>query len=212
MTYVRRKAIAIFGAVLVPSAMLAPAASAAPADPPPPGVTVTVVSADEGCEIAEATVHPTSTKFTIRYWDFRALVGRHSSPGDERKKCQAVLRVTAGVPGFTYAISGVHFVGSAELMAGANGELTSQHGFVGTPPSQTWTHKLPGPHAAPFTFDDQVPLGQLAFNTCGQARDLTIETELGVSAGTSDLTMTSIMGLDTADDSVTYDLFWKPCT
>ncbi|TMR05418.1 DUF4360 domain-containing protein [Actinomadura soli] len=209
MTHILRKAIAILGVVAVPSTMAAPAASA---DPPPPGVSITVVSVGEGCEVGEVTVHPSSTKFTVRYWGFHALAGRDASPDDNRKKCQVVLKVAAGVPGFTYAISGLHFVGSAELMAGADGELKAQHNFVGTPPSQTWVHKLPGPHAAPFKFDDQVPVEQLAFNSCGEGRDLNLDTELSVSEGTSDPSKTSIMGLDTPDDSVTYDLLWKPCT
>ncbi|MFI0484154.1 DUF4360 domain-containing protein [Actinomadura sp. 9N215] len=212
MTHVLRKAIAIFGAVVVPSAMMAPGASAAPADPPPPGVTVTVVSVSEGCEVGEVTVHPSSTKFTVRYWGFHALAGRDSYPEDNQQKCQVVLRVAAGVPGFTYAISGLHFVGSAELMAGANGVLKSQHNFVGTPPSQTWVHELPGPYAAPFVFDDQIPVDQLAFNPCGEGRDLSLDSELSVSAGTSDPSKTNIMGLDTPDDYATYDLLWKPCT
>ncbi|MFI0405346.1 DUF4360 domain-containing protein [Actinomadura sp. 3N508] len=210
MTHVRRKALAILGVVLVPSTLTAPVASAATVDPPPAGVSITVVSVSDGCEVGEVTVHPTSTKFTVHYWAFHALAGADTSPEDNQAKCQVVLRVNSAA-GFTYAISGAQFVGSAELAAGASGEVKAQHGFAGTPPSQTWAHKLPGPHAAPFTFEDKTSLDQLVFNSCSERRDLTLDSELSVTAGTADPSKANIMGMDTPDDYVTYDLFWKPC-
>ncbi|TDD39742.1 DUF4360 domain-containing protein [Actinomadura sp. KC06] len=209
MTHVRRKAIAILGAVLVPSAMMAPAASAAPADPPP-GVTITVVSFSQDCWGGEVSMPVTATSFTVRYWGLHALAGGDSTPAESRQKCQVVLRVDNAV-GFTYAISRLRFAGSAEVAAGATGELKTQHNFQGTPPSQEWTHKVPGPHAAPWTFDQQIPLDQVAFKPCGEERLLYLDTEMGVSAGDSDPSRTSIMALDTPDDSATYDLLWKTC-
>ncbi|MFI0370341.1 DUF4360 domain-containing protein [Actinomadura sp. 1N219] len=209
MPHVRRKAIAIIGAVLVLSALGAPATSAAPADPPP-GVTITVVSVSPDCEVGEVSMPVTATSFTVRYWGFHALAGGDSSPEEGRKKCQVVLKVNS-VAGFTYAISGLRFVGSAELATGASAEANTQHNFQGTPPSQTWVYKLPGPHAAPWVYDQQVPLEQLVFKPCGEERDLHLETELSVSLGTSDPAKAGIMALDTPDDSATYSLLWKTC-
>ncbi|MYY10946.1 DUF4360 domain-containing protein [Streptomyces sp. SID4919] len=72
-----------------------------------------------GCPTGTAAiaVSPDSTAFTVTYSDYLAKAGGPSLPTDFRKNCQ--LNLIVHVPnGFTYAVMGVDYRGSASLERG----------------------------------------------------------------------------------------------
>ncbi|GAA3433660.1 DUF4360 domain-containing protein [Kutzneria kofuensis] len=188
----------------------------APASAPPSGpVTVSVVTVNgSGCPAGTTAVAVASdnTAFTVTYSTYLAQVGPQSAPTDIRKNCQLSLRVH--VPqGFTYAIAEADYRGFADLASGATGMEQANYYFQGTAPTARVAHKFSGPFSNDWETTDRADTASLVFAPCGVDRNVNVNTELRVAAGSSDPSSTSFMTMDSTDGSIhtTYHFAWKEC-
>jgi hypothetical protein len=194
----------------------APAAASArvPAVPRPTDrVVINVVKVNgSGCRSGSAAVAVSldNTAFTVSYSGYLAQVGVGARKQDQLVNCS--LRLKVGVPkGFTYTIDQTNYRGFAHLEPGATGREAAGYSFQGASATVHMNHAFTGPMDDDWQIDD-APL--VAFEPCGKQRDLIIDTELAVDAGTSNqTTTTSMMAMDTADGTIktTYRLAWKTC-
>jgi len=192
-------------------------ASSAYADPPPTDhIVIDVITVNgSGCPAGTAAVAVSldNTAFTVTYSNYLAQVGVGSIPTDFRKNCQ--LNILVHVPmGFTYAIASANYRGFASLAAGATGLERANYFFQGQAPTSFIQHPFAGPMADDWQSTDTTDLAALVFAPCGVQRNLNINTELRVSAGTSDPTKTtSFMTMDSTDGQITttYHFAWMQC-
>jgi hypothetical protein len=201
------------------ASLFTPAASPAtfPAVPPPPDrIVIDVVTVNgSGCPAGTAAiaVAQDNTAFTVTYSDYLAQVGVGAKPTDWRKNCQLSLRVH--VPqGFTYAIAQADFRGFAHLERGASGLERANYYFQGQSPTAYVNHRFNGPYDDSWQATDWTDLPALVFAPCGVYRNFNINTELRVSAGTSNPNRTtSFMTMDSTDGSIStiYHFHWKRC-
>ncbi|MGW4210321.1 DUF4360 domain-containing protein [Lentzea sp. NPDC004789] len=184
-------------------------------DVPPPGrVTIDVATVNgTGCPngTAGVEVSPDNTTFHVIYSSYIALVGVGAGPTDFRKNCQLNLRVN--VPeGFTYGISEVDYRGFVQLAPGANSSLRSTYYFQGSPQTEYKSHKWQGPVSDEWQATDVDWM--IVYRPCGGSRNINLNTELRVNAGTSDpKTTTSFMAMDSTDAYIAtdYHFAWKRC-
>jgi hypothetical protein len=187
------------------------------ADRPPPGeVTIDVVTVNgSGCPPGTAAVEvsPDNTSFHAMYSNYLAAVGVGTRPTDVRKNCQLNLKVN--VPqGFTFAIAQIDYRGFAHLERGATGTQRGSYYFAGTPEMMKKSHTWQGPLDDNWQATDTIDVGMLPYRPCGEPANLNVNTELRVSAGTSDpKTTTSYMAMDSTDAyfATDYHLVWKRC-
>ncbi|MGI5212447.1 DUF4360 domain-containing protein [Plantactinospora sp. CA-290183] len=184
--------------------------------PPPDKITIEVVTVNgSGCPAGTVAVATAAdnTAFTVTYSDYLAQVGVGARPTDFRKNCQLSLRVN--VPqGFTYAIAQADYRGFAHLQRGATGMQRAGYYFMGTSPTAYRSHSFAGPVSDNWQATDATEVVSLVYAPCGEVRNLNVNTELRVSAGTSNpATTTSFMAMDSTDGSVstTYHFDWKRC-
>ena len=184
--------------------------------PPPDHITIDVVTVNgSGCPAGTAAVavSPDNKAFTVTYSDFLAQVGIGALPTDFRKNCQLNLRVN--VPqGFTYGIAQADYRGFAHLERGASGTERANYYFQGMSQSTFTTHPIVAPLDDNWFASDEVPVAAVVWHPCGELRNLNINTELRVAAGTSDPTKTtSFMAMDSTDGTIetTYHFAWKQC-
>jgi hypothetical protein len=205
----------IIASVLAASLIGSPTLTITPTVPPS-AMTIDVVTVlGSGCPTGTAAVavSPDNTAFTVTYSQYTAQVGLGATPTDFRKNCQLNLKVN--VPsGFTYAISEVNYRGFASLASGATGLERANYYFQGSPLTGYISHPFAGPLADDWQANDTVDIAALVFAPCGAQRNLNINTELRVAAGTSDPTKTtSFMTMDSTDGSLTtiYHFTWLKC-
>ncbi|MFI5776724.1 DUF4360 domain-containing protein [Nocardia sp. NPDC051570] len=214
------KKFAAAGAALFALAvpMTSSPASGAPAwgTPPPDKIVIDVVTVNgTGCPqgTAAVAVSPDNTAFTVTYSQYTAQVGVGSTPTDFRKNCQLDLRVH--VPqGFTYGIAQADYRGFAHLEAGATALETARYYFQGDSPTDFVNHPYNGLMDDDWQATDTTDVGSVVYEPCGETRDFDINTELRVSAGTSDpKKTTSFITMDSTDGSIltTYHFAWKKC-
>ncbi|MBC3989925.1 DUF4360 domain-containing protein [Streptomyces sp. AC563] len=202
--------LGLFGATLSPQSP----ASSIP-NPPTEKVRVEVETVNgSGCpkDTAAVAVAPDNTAFTVTYSQYLARVGGSSDPTDARKNCQLSLLVH--VPhGFTYAVASADYRGYASLQPGAVGRQKSSFYFQGSPDTTSSTHTFKGPRHDNWQATDSTDWGELVWAPCGTRRNFNVNTELRVSAGTSDPKQTSFMTMDSTDGDVNtiYRLAWKQC-
>jgi hypothetical protein len=202
--------------LFVPTA-LADAALVVPAAAPTDKIVIDLASVNgTGCPAGSAAiaVSPDNTAFTVTYSAYTALVGVGATALDARKNCQiaALVHVPAG---FTYAIASVDYRGFAHLEKGATATERAHYYFQGysqtlTPPS----HLINTVGDSDWQFTDQVAVASLTYLPCGAQRNLNINTDLRVSAGTSNVTTkTSFVSMDSTDVSLStvYHFAWKTC-
>ncbi|GAB3492959.1 DUF4360 domain-containing protein [Amycolatopsis cihanbeyliensis] len=211
---------------LAAAAALALSAVTAPADfttqgphfpnPPTDEIVIDVVTVNgSGCPPGSAAIAVSSDNkaFTVTYSEYLAQVGVGAKPTDFRKNCQ--LNLVVHVPqGFTYAIAQADYRGFAHLEEGATGLEKASYYFQGMSPTMPISHTLEGPHSDNWQNTDEVDIAQLVYAPCGEERNFNINTELRVSAGSSDTqNTTSLMTMDStdADISTTYHFAWKEC-
>jgi len=187
-----------------------------PVTPPTENVEIEVVTVNgSGCPIGTAAVAVSEDNraFTVTYSDYLAMVGVGASPIDFRKNCQ--LNILVHVPnGFTYAIAEVDYRGFGSLADGAIATEKANYYFQGMTPTAAVTHTLAGPYEDNWQFNDSTELIATSYAPCGEPRNLNINTELRVSAGTSDTsTTTSFMVMDSLDTDIStvYHFAWKEC-
>jgi hypothetical protein len=192
-----------------------------PSDDPnsaPPGgrITIDVVTVNgSGCPAGTAAVAPApdNTAFTVTYSNYLAQVGVGAKGTDNRKNCQ--LNINIHVPGgFTYAIAQADYRGYANLMAGANGLQRANYYFQGMSATAYVSHTFNGPLYDDWQTTDRTDVAALVWAPCGEVRNLNINSELRVSAGTSNpASTTSYLTMDSTDGSLQsiYHLSWKEC-
>src|SRR5690349_16787876 len=188
-----------------------------PTDPPAPPsdkIVIDVVTVNgSGCRsgTAAVAVSPDNTAFTVTYSEYMAQVGVGSKPTDFRKNCQMNLRVH--VPqGFTYAIAQADYRGYASLVKGSSGIERANYYFQGQSQTTYISHNIKSPKDDDWQFTDSVDVEALVFKPCGEERNLNINTELRVSAGSSDpKKTTSFVSMDSADAAINtiYHFAWK---
>ncbi|MEO6090910.1 MAG: DUF4360 domain-containing protein [Umezawaea sp.] len=196
------------------SAVVAPATTAD--SPPGDRITVTVVTVNgSGCPAGTTAVAPAAdnTAFTVTYSDFLAQIGVGASPTDFRKNCQLSLKVSYP-QGFTYGVAQADYRGFASLMAGAKGTEKANYYFSGHAAGAAVTHTFNGPLSDYWQATDRTDVASIVYAPCGEQRILNVNTDLRVSAGTSDISKTtSFMAMDSTDGSVKtiFHLAWKKC-
>ncbi|MFD4835846.1 DUF4360 domain-containing protein [Streptomyces uncialis] len=182
---------------------------------PPDKIVIEVATVNgSGCPTGTAAiaVSPDNTAFTVTYSDYLAKAGGPSLPTDFRKNCQ--LNLIVHVPnGFTYAVMGVDYRGFASLERGASGVEKASYYFQGSPATASRSHTFNGPLVDDWQATDTTEWANLVWAPCGVKRNLNINTELRVNAGTSDRTRTSFMTMDSTDGSLdtVYHLAWQRC-
>jgi uncharacterized protein DUF4360 len=196
------------------SAVVAPATTAD--SPPGDRITVTVVTVNgSGCPAGTTAVAPAAdnTAFTVTYSDFLAQIGVGAGPTDFRKNCQLSLKVSYP-QGFTFGVAQADYRGFASLMAGAKGTEKANYYFSGYAVGAAATHTFNGPLSDYWQATDRTDVASIVFAPCGEQRILNVNTDLRVSAGTSDISKTtSFMAMDSTDGSVKtiFHLAWKKC-
>ncbi|GLH95872.1 DUF4360 domain-containing protein [Phytohabitans aurantiacus] len=208
-------------ALLAPALLVASPASAVgwlddPVPPPNDRIVIDVVTVlGNGCPAGTAAVavSPDNTAFTVTYSNYLAQVGVGSRPTDFRKNCQ--LNVAVHVPaGFTYAIAKADYRGFASLATGATATQSARYYFQGMSQTAFVNHPFRGPFEDNWFASDQTDIASLVYHPCGAMRNLNINTELRVSAGTSNTaTTTSFLSMDSTDGSIqtVYHFNWQHC-
>ncbi|GAA2483245.1 DUF4360 domain-containing protein [Streptomyces gobitricini] len=183
---------------------------------PPDKIVIEIATVNgSGCPqgTAAVAVAPDNTAFTVTYSDYLAQVGVGAKPTDFRKNCQ--LNLIVHVPGgFTYAVASADYRGYAKLEPGATAEQKASYYFQGSPDTARTSHPYRGPYDNNWQATDQTDWGQLVWAPCGAKRNFNINTELRVSAGTSDPAKTnSFITMDSTDGDIKtiYRLAWKEC-
>ncbi|MET9511078.1 DUF4360 domain-containing protein [Streptomyces flavidovirens] len=183
---------------------------------PPDKIVIEIATVNgSGCRqgTAAVAVCPDNTAFTVTYSDYLAQVGLGAKPTDFRKNCQ--LNLIVHVPhGFTYAVASADYRGYARLQAGATAVQKASYYFQGSPDTASRTHPHTGPYDNNWQATDETDWGQLVWAPCGVKRNFNINTELRVSAGTSDPAKTnSFITMDSTDGDIKtiYRLAWKEC-
>jgi hypothetical protein len=186
---------------------------AAPATPPEGSVSIDVVAANgSGCPAGTVSiaVTPGNDAFEVTYGAYHAQAGVGATPIDFRKNCQLNIRIRMP-EGYRYAINGVEHRGHASLAAGATGAQRSTYYYAGVPASATTSRGFTGPFDEDWQTIDEFGPASLIFSPCGAERNLNINTELRVNAGTSDKTTTnSSMTMDSTTSSI-YRFVWRTC-
>lgn len=162
-----------------------------------------------GCPRAgSAEVAPDNTNVTFTFDSFTAQVGVGSSPLDMRKNCQISMVVHVGV-GQTYALGEMEHRGFALLAPGATALVRETTYFQGQTPPPFIVHTWTGPLADDIEAVDVSDLASLVFSPCGSLRNLNINFEVRVNAGTSD-TRSTTSSL-TLEQTLTAPLIVRPC-
>lgn len=187
-----------------------------PVPPPSDRIVIDVVTVNgSGCPPGSAAVAvaPDNTAFTVTYSQYLAQVGVGARPTDFRKNCQ--LNVAVHVPaGFTYAIARADYRGFASLAAGANAMQRATYYFQGMPQVDFRTHTFSGAFEDNWQFSDETDIASVIYHPCGQLRNLNINTELRVNAGTSNpATTTSFLAMDSTDGDINtiFHFAWQHC-
>lgn len=183
---------------------------------PPDKIVIEVATVNgSGCRPGSAAVavSPDNTAFTVTYSEYLAKVGVGAGPTDYRKNCQ--LNLIVHVPhGFTYAVASADYRGFAGLASGATAIQKASYYFQGSPDTASRSHPFRGPIDDNWQATDTTDWGQLVWAPCGVKRNFNINTEVRVSAGTSDpKKTTSFMTMDSTDTAINtiYRLAWKEC-
>ncbi|MGK5630644.1 DUF4360 domain-containing protein [Streptomyces sp. URMC 123] len=205
------------GAIVALAATALPAQDAAALSivAPPDKIVIEVATVNgSGCRegTAAVAVAPDNTAFTVTYSDYLASVGPKADPTGFRKNCQ--LSLIVHVPqGFTYAIASADYRGFAYLNPGATSVQKASYYFQGSAQTAAKTHPFRGPYNDNWQASDETEVAALVWAPCGERRNFNVNTELRVSAGTSDPNKTSFMTMDSTDGEINtvYRLAWKTC-
>lgn len=177
-------------------------------DPPPSGrVTIDIVTvAGTGCRAGTATVSvaPDNSRFTLDHGEVIGWVGGAAKPADARKSCQAQLRITPPA-GYTYALAPTTYRGWVHLEQGATATVRFRHFFQGELPHDS-TYLFTGPDDDYWERVDPAGPGL----PCGQARLVTIATDVRASLGNADPTKNSYLATDAF--STEHHFTWTRCT
>ncbi|WP_242910912.1 DUF4360 domain-containing protein [Actinomadura terrae] len=211
MMNAKRTAIALAGALGVAALTTLPASAAPPA---PDDVSVEVATVNgSGCPqgTSSVVISEDRTAFTVNYSEYLAYAGGDASPVNSRKNCQINLRVNAPA-NWTYGIIGADHRGFAGLEEGASGLVRTNYYFQGHPTNQVSSHQLKGRYVDDWTFRDRFSPSEVVYKPCGESRNLNLNTELRVNAGSSDSNKMSFLSMDSTHSSARYLFAWKRCS
>jgi hypothetical protein len=193
--------------------LLPGAAFADDSAPPTSRITLDVVTVNgSGCPAGTATVTMLSdnTGFRINYTAFRAEDGGTADPTSIRKNCQVNLNVH--IPGgFTFAVAKADYWGKLHLESGATALERSNYYYQGSSDNNYVEHSFSGPSDGTWHAIDVTEAAELVYAPCGAVRNLNINTELRVDAGTS--TAKSYISMRASDGDVytIVNFAWKTC-
>ncbi|TDD86805.1 DUF4360 domain-containing protein [Actinomadura rubrisoli] len=210
MINVKRTAIVLAGALCVPVLTALPSA-AAPV--PPDNVSVDVVSVDgSGCPAGTSSVAISNdkTSFTVSYSDFLVYASGNAPPAASRKNCHMTVRVNAP-DRWTYSVSGVDHQGFAGLESGASAVEWTDIYFLGGPQNEPIGGVLKGQYLNEWIFFDRVSPRRMTWKPCGDDRDLNINTELRLDAGSSDDDKMSFVSMGSTHGSASSLFTWRYC-
>jgi hypothetical protein len=199
-------------AIALSAVLTAPAANAVPDVPDYVMIDVATVNGS-GCPAGTAAVAAADdrTAFTVTYSQYLAQAGQGSAPTDFRKNCQLNIRVSYP-QGFTFGIAQADYRGFAHLQAGATGTERGNYYFQGMSQTASRTHNFNGPFSDDWQATDRAQVSEVVYAPCGEVRNLNVNTELRVNAGSSSKA-NSFMTMDSTDSSVStkYQFSWKRC-
>jgi Domain of unknown function (DUF4360) len=178
--------------------------------PPPGKVAMKVVSANgSGCPrgSADVSVSPGNRSFKVTYRKFTASSGPGAAAIGFRKNCQLALEIT-GPKGWTWAVSRVVASGSASLRSGATGIQQSSYYWSGGSQTVRVSNAFTGPVSGRWERSNKVPQKSLGYLPCGQRRNLNVNLELRVNAGSA--TGRNLLTMDSTSGSV-FHVVWRKC-
>jgi hypothetical protein len=216
MTVSVSRAVLVASATTLALLLSGPAYAADESDTPTEQVIITAATSNgSGCVGGTADVNllPNNAGFTVTYHSpYLARAGIGASPTDFRKNCQVNLAVDRP-EGFTYAVIAASHRGFAHLPAGATGLQRWSHFFQGSSTTRSADHRFTGPFTDNWRTFDRVAPADLLFAPCDAERNLNVNTELRVAAGTSDPRTATFMAPNWSDNRVdaSYRFVWKRC-
>jgi hypothetical protein len=202
------------GAVILSLLAPLPATPAGPAARRPPTPDQVVIKKlkvnGSGCrpDTAAIGVSADSLAFTVTYSEYLAEAGGGAKPRKARRDCHLHLKID--VPkGYSYAITQADYRGFAHLERGAGATESAAYYFQGQPEAPPVVHPLTSPYDDDWQQTDHT---ELVWGPCGKSRQLHIDTELLVDAGTNP-DKTSFVAMDSLDTSLnqTYHVVWRDC-
>jgi hypothetical protein len=204
----RRVAAIAAGMVL---GLTAPVAAAAA--PPPDKIVIDVVTANgSGCPVGTTAVamSPDNTAMTVTYSQYIARVGAGAGPIEFRRNCQ--LNLNVHVPhGLTFAILSADYRGFGHLERGAAAMQQANYYFQGQGATQVLQKPFKGPMDNNWQVSHRSDIKDMVYRPCGVQRNLNVNTELRVYAGSSDPKSANFIGMDSTDTafSTIYHLTWQ---
>jgi hypothetical protein len=185
-------------------------------NPPSEKITLQVVTVNgSGCPAGTAAVaaSPDNTSFTVTYSNYLAQVGVGAKPTDFRKNCQ--LNVAIKIPGgFSYAIAQADYRGFGYLEDGARALQQASYYYTGQSATASLSTDFYGPFDDNWQVTDVAEVAELNWSPCGVTRNVNINSELRVYAGSSDKNKTtSFFAMDSTDGNINteFHLAWKKC-
>lgn len=183
-----------------------------PAVPPPGAVVIDVLTINgSGCVpgSTEVSIWEDNSAFDLLFSAYWAGVGPGFLPTDQRRNCQ--ISVVVHPPrGYTYAIAAAAYQGTASIAQGATATYRTSYYFKGQSPLPPHNRTYVGPYDDQVRFVDVTDPAQTVWAPCGQMRNTNINTEVRVSAGTSDVrNVASSASLQRAG---AFALRWRACT
>lgn len=194
------------------SAVASGSAASGRVTPPSEGLTIRAVGLKgDGCKgTGVPTISGDKQAFTVTYTDYVVEAGAGTKPADRRRGCTLTVE-TATPAGFAYMITKADYRGFAILADGASGVVRANYHVLGGPPTKFIEHAIT-PLDDPWQFTDSITAS--AWSSCGKKSKLVMNTELRISAGSSNADESSLIGMDSTDGEVrknTYQLTWKRC-
>jgi hypothetical protein len=192
----------------------APTVPAAVDTPPAEQVVIDIVTVNgSGCPVGTVSVSvlPDNTGFQLNLTDYRAVAGGGAANTAFRKNCQ--LNLAMHVPeGFTYAITRTDYRGRMHVEPGATAVHRSNFYYSGLSSTIYRTHTFAGPIDGSWQATDVIEPAARIYPPCGQPRNLNINSELRVNAGTSpDQASWISMSASDAEVHSAFQFEWRKC-
>lgn len=203
-------AIGLAATLLVPpAAPVAEAPDATAAQPSAPTIEVVTINGS-GCpagSVEAPRITSSGDRVQISFEPsgdntFSASTGPRAEATDFRKNCQIGIQVD--VPrGYTYAVERVRMRGTASLRSGATGVIGLNTYFQGMSATATATEELDGPLRS--SWRTWLVPDDVEYAPCGEERNLNLNADVRVMAGTSSSSANSSVTAD-LDFTVDFDL------
>lgn len=166
-----------------------------------------------GCPQGTVSINvaPDNSYFNIIYSKYTSQVGIGSSPTDFRKNCQIYIKINDDNKKFS--IKKTVYNGFTHLEDGANSLFRFGYNLQ-EQISQFNDKTFEGPFEDNWQVIDNIPFNSTIWSNCDNPKNLFLNTQLRVDAGSSDpQKTTSFITMDSTDGSImsTYYLDWSPC-